>query len=178
LLRREESLDRSIVRALPVQLSSITGDLNPFPALKPMPVPFTLDNGAITLMPAQLTIGDGEVGLSGASSADGKLRMVIGVTSPQLRAGVTEFATGTSLALAIPLTGTAAQPTLNLDAMLRTLPADPARKLSEWINRPAARHFRPMKPTPPNASDRRRLKRSSAPLRRPGPRSRSTRPEG
>src|SRR5207249_4206387 len=82
--------------------------------------------------------GGGTAGLGGTSTAEGKLHMVLDVISPQLAAGVPEFATGTSLALQIPLTGTVEQPTLDLEAMLHALPAGPAAKLRDWINRQQA----------------------------------------
>ena len=116
---------------LPMQLAEVTGDISAAPELQAMPLPFTMDNGVITLTPSTMAIGQAQVNFSGTGTVDGKLRMKLGVTSRALAAAVTEL-TADPL-LQIPLLGTVDAPRLDFEASLRPLASEPARKVKEWF---------------------------------------------
>lgn len=128
LSARRSTAGSESVRSLTAQLAVVSGDLNPSPAMQPMPIRFSLNGGSITLEPKTLTVGEAQITFSGSSTAEGLLHMKVGVSSPQLLANA-------GVPLEIPLGGTVESPTLDLDAAIRTLPVETAEKMKDWTRR-------------------------------------------
>ncbi len=116
------------VRTLTEQLAIVSGDLNLSPAMQPMPIRFSLNAGSITVEPKTLAVGEAQITFSGESTAEGLLRMKVGVSSPQLLAT-------TGVPLEIPLGGTVESPTLDIDGAIRVLPVETAEKMRDWTRR-------------------------------------------
>jgi hypothetical protein len=126
-----EQSPRSLVR----QLAVVSGDLSPSPAMQTPPVAFTMEGGTITLSspPVPFKVGDTTVTLTGSGTAEGALKMKLGVSSAKLGVGVPELASHLPM-LELPLLGTVDQPRLDVTATAQALPPPADRKLRDWTS--------------------------------------------
>jgi hypothetical protein len=113
------------------QLTALAGATDLPTEIRVAPEPLTFHRGRLEVAPTTIDLGgDAHATLAGkASASDGSVNYTLAVTSPALAA-----ATGSATPVTVPLTGTATQPVLDVDAAIRALPSTAGAKLREYFN--------------------------------------------
>jgi hypothetical protein len=108
------------------QLAAVSGAESFSRDLRCGPESLSFDRGVVTVAPTNITLGDVKATLSGTATVDGKLSENLAIASPALAAALGHPAVN------IPLSGTAAEPMLDIDAAGQSAPESSA-KLHEWV---------------------------------------------
>jgi hypothetical protein len=122
---------------LVMQLAAMTDATVTGRSLQCKAEPLELSGGVVTIGATPMQWGDAAVTLSGTCSVDGQLNLTAGVKSAKL-AQIVGAKAMPSGGLAMAIRGTDAHPQLDMDSMMRKLPAEVAAKLQDWLNNQAA----------------------------------------
>ena len=119
------------------QLAAMTDATASGRSLQCQPEPLELSGGLVTIGATRMQWGDAAVTLSGTCSVDGQLNLTAGVKSAKLAQIVGEKSMPSD-GLAMAIRGTDVLPQLDMDTMMRKLPAEVASKLEDWLKNQAA----------------------------------------
>lgn len=110
-------------------LTAIAGATELPTEIRIAPEPLTIQHGRIEVSPTTIDFADAHATLSGkAGITEGSLNYTLAVTSPALTAATS------SAPVTVPLTGTNAAPTLDVDAAIHALPSAAEAKLRAYFD--------------------------------------------
>jgi hypothetical protein len=130
-----ELLLNSYPRSLAGQVGLVSGDATATPTVQSPAMDFSIDNGTITLSPVTMQVGAATVGLKGASTVEGDLKMTLSIASPAMVAEVSDVPKG---GVVMPLTGTVDKPNVQIEQATASLPPPAATKFKAWVDKELA----------------------------------------